>query len=191
MRGGGLGTVHDHRLALRPVREAARNAPRVPGRRQGPRPDQSQPVVHLPVVRPERPSLLTHTCSVPSDFRKRKAAQQRAAQAAERKRRAAAARKRVRAEERKRRAAERRKQLAAEAAARRKAQQRQRTHDKDRHDYETCEDPYCTRFGCKVYRAGREAGRAEGHADGYSEGFAEGLSADPSARPLRSKGGFW
>jgi hypothetical protein len=139
------------------------------------------------------PNPLTHTCSTRSDFKKRKAAQKRAEQGAERKRKrqAAAARKRARAKERRRKATERRKQLAAEAAARRKAAAQGQSHDKERHDYETCTDPHCSRYGCRVYREGRESGCAEGHADGYAQGFADGLSADPVSRPLRSKGGFW
>ena len=125
------------------------------------------------------PNLLTHTCSSRSDFKKRKAAQKRAELAADRKRkrRAAAARKRARARERKRKAAERRRRLAEEARERRRREQRRRSHDRERHDYETCQDPYCTRYGCRVYREGKDAGRPEGHADGYAEGFADGIAA--------------
>jgi hypothetical protein len=128
------------------------------------------------------PNLLTHTCTARSDFRKRKAAEKRRLQAEERKRkrRAAAARKRARAKERRRKAAELRKERAAEAAAKRKAAGRSRSHDKERHDCETCTDPYCTRYGCRVYREGREAGLAEGHAEGYAEGFAAGFAAGMS-----------
>lgn len=124
---------------------------------------------------------LTHTCSAPSDFRKRKAAQKRAEQAAERKRkrRAAAARKRARAKERKRKARERRKQLAAEAAARRKAAARSSSHDRQRHEYADCTDPHCDRYQCRVYREGIEAGRPEAEADGYAKGYADGMNDCP------------
>lgn len=125
------------------------------------------------------PNPLAHTCSVPSDFRRRKAAEKRRLQAGQRKRkrRAAAARKRARAKERKRQAADRRKQAAAGAAARRSAAGRSRSHDKTRHDHATCADPYCDKYACRIYREGREAGRPEGYAEGYAEGLAEGMSA--------------
>lgn len=123
------------------------------------------------------PNLLAHTCSTRSDWAKRRAAAKRAERAAERKRKrkAAAARKRARARERRRKAAELRKERLAEAAAKRKARDRGQSHDRTRHDYETCPDPYCTRYGCRVYREGREAGLAEGEADGYARGYADGL----------------
>jgi hypothetical protein len=126
------------------------------------------------------PSLLTHTCLQRSDFRRRKAAQKRAELAAERKRKrkAAAARKRARAKERRRKAAGRRKQLAAEAAARRKAAARSQSHDRTRHEYQTCTDPYCGKYGCRVYREGQDSVRAEMRAEGYAEGLAAGLSAE-------------
>lgn len=124
---------------------------------------------------------LTHTCSVPSDFKRRKAAEKRRRQAEERKRRrkAAAARKRARARERKRQAAERRKAAAAEAAAARRRRARSQTHDRDRHEYADCADPYCGRTLCRVYREGGEAVRPEAESDGYAKGYSDGMNACP------------
>lgn len=127
------------------------------------------------------PNLLAHTCSAPSDFRKRKAAEKRRlqAEARRRKRRAAAARKRAAARERRRKAADQRKRKAAEAAAARKAADRARSHDRQRHDHAACTDPYCDKFTCRVYREGVEAGRAEGEAEGFAKGYAAGLGDCP------------
>ncbi len=124
-------------------------------------------------------NLLAHTCTVSSDFRKRKAAQKRAGQAAERKRKrkAAAARKRARAKERRRKAAELRRQRATEAAATRRRRERSQSHDRNRHEYADCTDEHCPKFQCRVYRDGLAAGRAQGQAEGYAEGYAEGMSA--------------
>lgn len=120
---------------------------------------------------------LTHTCTVQSDWKKRKAAQKRAERTAERqrRRRAAAARKRARARERKRVAAAKRKQLRAEAAAAAKARQRARSHDRQRHDYASCRDPHCDKYACRIYREGIDEGRIEGQVEGFNEGLAEGL----------------
>lgn len=48
------------------------------------------------------------------------------------------------------------------------------------HDYQTCTDPDCPRFPCKVYKEGAEAGHASGYASGYGDGFADGYSAGSS-----------
>ena len=50
------------------------------------------------------------------------------------------------------------------------------------HRYQTCDDEWCDRFPCRVYREGYEAGYgagsaagyAAGRADGYAKGYAEG-----------------
>jgi hypothetical protein len=42
------------------------------------------------------------------------------------------------------------------------------------HDYQTCTDPDCPRFACKVYKEGHGDGRADGHAEGYVEGYVDG-----------------
>lgn len=129
-------------------------------------------------------NLLTHTCSQPSDFRRRRAAQARSVktEARRRKRRAAAARKRARLRERKRAAAERRRRQRADAASARARAARSRTHDKNRHEYADCSDDTCGRSACRIYREGAETGRAEGRAEGYAEGYAEGMSDAYQAR---------
>jgi hypothetical protein len=45
---------------------------------------------------------------------------------------------------------------------------------KAEHDYETCGDPYCERFPCRVYREGYEAGYRDGAASGYASGYSDG-----------------
>ncbi len=50
------------------------------------------------------------------------------------------------------------------------------------HRYQACDDEWCDRFPCRVYREGYEdgygagsaAGYAAGRADGYAEGYTEG-----------------
>jgi hypothetical protein len=50
------------------------------------------------------------------------------------------------------------------------------------HRYQLCDDEYCDRFPCRVYREGYEAGhaagygagQAAGHAGGYAAGYADG-----------------
>ena len=52
------------------------------------------------------------------------------------------------------------------------------------HRYATCDDEWCDRFPCRVYREGYANGRAagfasgyaEGHADGYAEGYGDGAA---------------
>ncbi len=124
------------------------------------------------------PNLLAHTCSVRSDFARRKAAQARAVktEARRQKRRAAVARKRARLKERKKEAAELRKRLRAEAAAARARGARSQSHDRNRHEYAACSDEHCGMRLCRVYREGIETGRAEGHGAGFADGYAEGMS---------------
>jgi flagellar biosynthesis/type III secretory pathway protein FliH len=121
---------------------------------------------------------LTHKCVVKSDFRQRKAAQERAVKAERRRRRrkAAAARRRATAKARREAAAERRKEAAR---AKRKQQQPSRpaSHDRTRHAYQTCADLDCSRHPCRVYREGSEAGETVGYSKGYSAGYAEGMQA--------------
>jgi flagellar biosynthesis/type III secretory pathway protein FliH len=51
---------------------------------------------------------------------------------------------------------------------------------RDEHRYQLCDDEYCDRFPCRVYRegfaAGHEAGTAAGYAAGRADGYAEGYS---------------
>jgi hypothetical protein len=51
---------------------------------------------------------------------------------------------------------------------------------KAEHDYQTCRDPDCPRYPCKVYKEGFDAGQAAGYASGYGDGFADGYSAGSS-----------
>ena len=58
------------------------------------------------------------------------------------------------------------------------------------HRYQTCDDEYCDRFPCRVYRVGYAAGhgagfgagytegRADGYADGYGDGYSDGSSPE-------------
>jgi len=41
------------------------------------------------------------------------------------------------------------------------------------HRYQQCDDEYCERFPCRVYKEGYREGYADGHGAGYSSGFAE------------------
>ena len=44
------------------------------------------------------------------------------------------------------------------------------------HRYQTCDDEWCDRFPCRVYREGYAAGHAAGFASGYAEGRADGYA---------------
>ena len=44
------------------------------------------------------------------------------------------------------------------------------------HRYQTCHDPFCDRFLCRVYAEGHRAGFPEGHRAGFDEGFAAGYA---------------
>lgn len=58
---------------------------------------------------------------------------------------------------------------------------------REEHRYQLCDDEYCERFPCRVYKEGYEAGYgagagggyAAGRADGYAEGYSDG-QADTS-----------
>lgn len=102
-------------------------------------------------------SPLTHTCTVKTDFRKRRAAAERAVkrERERRRRREAAARRRERAKARRKAAADRRKAAAAER--RRKAREKRsatRSAPRPQHDFRTCRDEECRRYACVGYKAG-------------------------------------
>jgi hypothetical protein len=93
---------------------------------------------------------LTHTCTVRTDFAKRRAAAERkvkSARKAEKRRE-----RRQKAAERKREAAARRKAAAKERKA--TAKTRAPRPRPPAHDYQTCTDPQCEKYGCVAYRQG-------------------------------------
>lgn len=45
------------------------------------------------------------------------------------------------------------------------------------HRYQQCDDEYCERFPCRVYKEGYQEGYADGHGAGYSSGMADGYAA--------------
>lgn len=99
-----------------------------------------------------KPRGVSHTCVTRTDFakRRRQAEAQRKKRAAAEKRRA----KRAAAAQRKKEAAARRRAAAkARKAAAKTAPRRPRS---PAHDYLTCTDPECTRYGCEAYRRGTE-----------------------------------
>jgi hypothetical protein len=100
-----------------------------------------------------KPRGLNHTCAIRTDFAKRKAAAERKAKAARKaqkkreRRQAATARRRKAAA--KRRAAARARKASAKAA-------RPKRPRPPAHDYRTCTDPTCEKYGCLAYRQGTE-----------------------------------
>ena len=50
------------------------------------------------------------------------------------------------------------------------------TGTQSEHRYQSCDDEWCDRFPCRVYREGYAAGHAAGFASGYAEGRADGYS---------------
>jgi len=85
---------------------------------------------------------LTHTCTVRSDFKKRKAAAERT-----RKREAARARRKAAADRRKAAAAERRRKAREKRSVPRSA-------PRPPHDFRACQDDECRRYACVGYKAG-------------------------------------
>ena len=53
----------------------------------------------------------------------------------------------------------------------------------EEHRYQLCNDEYCDRFPCRVYREGHrdgfDEGRAVGEVAGYASGFEDGLASCP------------
>lgn len=45
---------------------------------------------------------------------------------------------------------------------------------KAEHDYQTCDDPDCPRFPCRVYKEGRDRGYQDGESAGYAQGYVDG-----------------
>jgi len=58
-----------------------------------------------------------------------------------------------------------------------------RTDTRQDRRYQTCRDPFCDRFPCRVYREGHrdglDEGRRRGYDEGFSAGFSEGLASCP------------
>jgi len=50
------------------------------------------------------------------------------------------------------------------------------TGTRHKHDYHTCEDKFCERFPCRVYRDGWQDGFEAGHGAGYGSGYAAGFN---------------
>lgn len=104
---------------------------------------------------------LAHACAVSTDFKRRKAAAERAEKRERQaqRRRDAAARRRETARARRKAAADRRKAAAAER--RRKAREKRpaaarRPAARQAHDYRLCRDDECARHACRAYRDGLE-----------------------------------
>ncbi len=107
------------------------------------------------------PNLFSHTCTVRTDWAKRR-------RKAERRAKAAAARERRR--RRKAEAARRRKAAAKARRAKAAADRKARKPRASPHNPATCSDPECTRYGCAKY----QQGFADGFAAGSSEGGGDG-----------------
>lgn len=121
-----------------------------PGKRNRRRTRLAVPRLTWMCVNCQKPRGLAHTCVTKTDFKARKKRHERhrkAARRAERKKAAA---------QRRREAARRR---TAAAAARRQATRAARG-PRPRpapHDYRTCRDPECPKYGCAAFREGTEA----------------------------------
>ena len=44
------------------------------------------------------------------------------------------------------------------------------------HRYQLCQDQYCPRSWCRIYKEGYENGDFDGHRRGYDEGYAKGYT---------------
>jgi hypothetical protein len=129
----------------------------VNGRRRGRDRLQSPLAWSCPVC--GRPRGITHTCRQRTDFAKRRRQADR-----KRKRQRETARRR---ERRRKEAARRRERDRARKRAPRPRRQRPRP---PAHDYHTCTDDSCQKYGCKAFREGYEEGSSTGSApDGGGE----------------------
>jgi hypothetical protein len=58
-----------------------------------------------------------------------------------------------------------------------------KTDNGTEHRYQHCDDEYCDRFPCRIYkegyRNGYEDGYSAGTAAGYANGFQDGMGACP------------
>lgn len=105
----------------------------------------------------ENRNPFTHTCTVRTDWAKRRRAAERAAKARARRER----RKRMRAE-----AAKRRRDAARARQAKARAAAKARKPRASPHNPRTCADAECTRYGCVKYREGFVDGVAAGSEGG-------------------------
>ena len=60
---------------------------------------------------------------------------------------------------------------------------------REQHRYQTCDDEYCDRFPCRVYREGYRNGREDGYGEGYTAGYASGFSEGLPSCPGPHGGG--
>lgn len=135
-----------------PLKRAVRRKVTRPARRRWERATSRE----CPACRKRYTNPLAHHCAPKSDFRKRKAAAERAVKRAKerQRRREVAARRRERAKARRKAAADRRRAAAAER--RRKAREKRAAPRPARppHDYRACQDDECRRYACVGYKAG-------------------------------------
>jgi hypothetical protein len=129
------------RAVTRPLKRAVRRTVRRTARRAS---------VTCTTCKKRYSNPLTHTCTVKTDFKQRKAKAARSAKAAR-----AAEKKR----ERRKAATERRKEAKRKRTAAAKARKAAAKTGPPRprppaHDYQTCTDPECEKYGCLAYRQG-------------------------------------
>ena len=178
--GGGLGADHGHAVEVREVREVPRPAPPLRGTAQGTGPGKARTVVHLPVLReaygePANAHLLAPVRLPQAESSAEAAPAGRGAETQAEGRRRPQAGTGEGAQAEGGRAPEEARRRGRRQARRKR--ERSQSHDRNRHEYAACTDPYCPKFQCRVYREGLEAGRAQGHAAGFAEGYAEGMNA--------------
>jgi len=131
------------RAVTRPVKRAVRRTVRRSVRRVS---------VTCATCKKRYTNPLTHTCTVKTDFKRRKAKAARSAKAA----RAAEKRRERRKAATARRREAKRKRTAAAKARKAAAKTRSPRPRPPAHDYQTCRDPECEKYGCLAYRQGVE-----------------------------------
>lgn len=137
-----------------------------PGRRKPRRDRLAAPRLTWVCDTCHKPRGLAHTCVTKTDFKARKKRHEQRRKAARRAERKKAA------THRRREAARRRK---AAAAARRQAIKGSSPRPRPpAHDYHTCGDGDCQKYGCTAYREGLDDGTGSGYAAGYAAAQAEG-----------------
>ena len=54
---------------------------------------------------------------------------------------------------------------------------------REEHRYQLCDDEYCDRFPCRIYKEGYRNGYQDGYADGNTAGYAAGFSDGMASCP--------
>lgn len=142
---------HWRRVVVRPVKRKVRRKVTAPAKRKA-RSAVRRISVTCKTCGKRYTNPLTHTCTVKTDFKKRRRQAQRKARAKDR----AEKRRKARQDAAQRRKEARQRRAKAARAKRKTAARKKRRAPA--HDPRTCDEPDCTRYGCRTWKDGYETG---------------------------------